>query len=29
MIVASDRTTRQFDQVPHADAFGDFARLAA
>jgi hypothetical protein len=29
MIVSSDRTTRQVDQVPHADAFGDFPQFRA
>ena len=29
MIVLSDRTTRQVDQVPHADPVGDFAQFRA
>jgi hypothetical protein len=29
MIVSSDWTTRQVDQVPHADALGDFPQLRA
>ena len=29
LIVSSDRTTRQVDQVPHADAFGDFPQFRA
>ena len=29
MIVSSDRTTRQVDQVPHADPVGDFPQFRA
>jgi hypothetical protein len=29
MIVSSDRTTRQVDQVPHADPVGDFPQFLA
>jgi hypothetical protein len=29
MIVSSDRTTRQVDQVPHADPVGDFLQFRA
>jgi hypothetical protein len=29
MIVSSDWTTRQIDEVPHADALGDFPSLRA
>ena len=29
MIVLSDRTTRQVDQVPHADPVGDFPQFRA
>ena len=29
MILSSDRTTRQVDQVPHADPVGDFPQFRA
>ncbi len=29
MIVSSDRTTRQVDQLPHAEAVGDFPQFRA